>query len=315
MRRAGVRLPTIVRMSPTTTPGPRSDEDVPAYLAALSLPGLADIHVHFLPESMQRKVWSFFDRADQRYGMAWPVRYRFDEPTRLAVLRGLGLRAIPALTYPHKAGMAEWLNDWSRGFAARIPDALHCATLYPEPGVGAYVAAAVEDGARLFKVHVEVGDFSPDDARLDEAWGVLAAHRVPVVIHSGSAPVPGRHTGPAGIARLLDRHPGLTLVVAHLGMPEYHEFADIAEAHPHVHLDTTMIGTDFTNGFAPLPDSYVERLAGLADKVVLGSDFPNIPYPYAHQIEALARLGLGDEWMRAVLWSNGARLLGLPAVP
>ncbi|HSN06946.1 MAG TPA: amidohydrolase family protein, partial [Candidatus Angelobacter sp.] len=58
---------------------------------------------------------------------------------------------------------------------------------------------------------------------------------------------------------------------------------------------------------------YVERLAGLADKVVLGSDFPSIPYPYAHQIEALARLGLGDDWMRAVLWSNGARLLGLTA--
>jgi hypothetical protein len=45
--------------------------------------------------------------------------------------------------------------------------------------------------------------------------------------------------------------------------------------------------------------------------VVLGSDFPNIPYPYAHQLDALARLGLGDEWMRKVLWENGARLLGL----
>ena len=302
-------------MSQTTTPGPRSDADVPGYLSALSLPGLADIHVHFLPEPMQRKVWSYFDRADERYGMAWPVSYRFDEPTRLAILRGLGLKAIPALAYPHKAGMAEWLNDWSREFAARVPDALHCATLYPEPGVGAYVAAAVEAGARLFKVHIEVGGFAPDDARLDDAWRVLSAHRVPVVIHSGSAPVPGRHTGPAGITRLLDRHPDLTLVVAHLGMPEYHEFADIAEAHPHVHLDTTMIGTDFTHEFAPLPEDYVARLAGLADKVVLGSDFPNIPYPYAHQIEALARLDLGDEWMRAVLWSNGARLLGLPAVP
>jgi len=44
---------------------------------------------------------------------------------------------------------------------------------------------------------------------------------------------------------------------------------------------------------------------------VLGSDFPSIPYAYAHQIDALARLGLGDDWLRAVLWNNGARLLGL----
>ena len=99
------------------------------------------------------------------------------------------------------------------------------------------------------------------------------------------------------------------LVVAHLGMSEYHAFADLAEAYDGVHLDTTMAATDFTERFAPLPADCRPRLAGLRDKVVLGSDFPNIPYPYAHQLEALDRLGLGDDWMRAVLWENGARLL------
>jgi predicted TIM-barrel fold metal-dependent hydrolase len=46
---------------------------------------------------------------------------------------------------------------------------------------------------------------------------------------------------------------------------------------------------------------------------VLGTDFPNIPYRYGHQLEALRRTGLDDDWLRAVLWDNGARLLGLPA--
>ena len=101
------------------------------------------------------------------------------------------------------------------------------------------------------------------------------------------------------------------LVVAHLGLPEYHAFADLAEAYDGVHLDTTMAGTDFTERFAPMPQDYVPRLADLRDRVVLGSDFPNIPYPYAHQVEALDRLGLGDDWMRAVLWQNGARLMKL----
>jgi predicted TIM-barrel fold metal-dependent hydrolase len=50
--------------------------------------------------------------------------------------------------------------------------------------------------------------------------------------------------------------------------------------------------------------------------VVLGSDFPNIPYQYAHQLEALERLRdheprLDDDWLRAVCWFNGQRLLGL----
>jgi predicted TIM-barrel fold metal-dependent hydrolase len=116
------------------------------------------------------------------------------------------------------------------------------------------------------------------------------------------------------VAEVLHRHPDLILVIAHLGMSEYHAFADLAEVYAGVHLDTTMAGTDFTEQFAPFPDGYVVRLAGLRDKVVLGSDFPNIPYPYAHQIQALDRLGLGEDWLRAVLWENGNRLLGgLPA--
>jgi hypothetical protein len=52
---------------------------------------------------------------------------------------------------------------------------------------------------------------------------------------------------------------------------------------------------------------------GLAGKVLLGSDFPNIPYVYAEQIAGLVRLGLGEPWLRAVCWDNAARLFGLTA--
>ena len=298
-------------LAPPQAAAPRADEDVPGYWQALGLPGLADLHVHFLPERMLRKVWDYFDRGEQHYGQAWPVRYRYDEERRIDILRRLGLRAIPALAYPHKPGMAAWLNDWCAHFAARVPDAVHCATLYPEPGVGEQVEARLDAGAQLFKMHVQVGRYSPDDPLLDPAWSALERAAVPVVLHAGSAPLPGEHTGTRPVATVLERHPRLVLVIAHLGMTEYHGFADLAEEYPGVHLDTTMAGTDLGNRFAPLPPSYVERLGTLGDRVVLGSDFPNIPYPYAHQLEALHRLGLGEDWLRRVLWHNGARLLGL----
>ncbi|CAL9314560.1 hypothetical protein SUDANB51_02967 [Streptomyces sp. enrichment culture] len=41
------------------------------------------------------------------------------------------------------------------------------------------------------------------------------------------------------------------------------------------------------------------RLAALGDRVLLGSDFPDIPYRYLHQLHALERLGLGQQWLRA----------------
>lgn len=46
--------------------------------------------------------------------------------------------------------------------------------------------------------------------------------------------------------------------------------------------------------------------------MLLGSDFPNIPYAYAHQLDALARLDLGDDWLWAVCWGNATAMFGLP---
>ena len=85
----------------------------------------------------------------------------------------------------------------------------------------------------------------------------------------------------------------------------------LAERFERVHLDTTMFATDFTEQFAPFDRADLPRLAALRDKVLLGTDFPSIPYPYAHQLAALHRLDLGEDWLRAVLWGNGARLFGL----
>lgn len=290
---------------------PSSDADVPAYWRGLDLPGLADIHIHFLPDRMLDKVWSVFDQAEGHYGQPWPIHYRTSEAERIATLRELGVRGIPSLCYAHKSGMARWLNDWCTDFARRVPEAVHSATFYAEPGCGDDVRDALEAGARLFKIHVEVGGLSPDDPVLDPAWTLLDDAQVPIVLHAGSAPKPGEHTGPGPVRELLRRHPRLVLVIAHMGMFEYTEFADLAAAHDGVHLDTTMVGTDFMEAIAPLPNDYVARLADLGHKIVLGTDFPNIPYPYAHQLEALARWDLGDEWMRGVLWHNGARLMGL----
>ncbi|TDC76723.1 amidohydrolase family protein [Streptomyces hainanensis] len=275
----------------------------------LGLPGLVDVHTHFMPERVLRKVWAYFDALTPgAAGPAWPITYRGEEAERLAALRGFGVRAFTAMLYPHRPGMAEWLNGWAVDFARRTPDCLHTATFFPEEGVESTVRAAIEAGARVFKAHVQVGDYDPADALLDSTWGLLAEARVPVVIHCGSGPLPGRHTGPGPVGRVLARHPGLRLIVAHLGMPEYEDFLDLADRYEEVRLDTTMVFTDFGEHLAPFPRRALPRLADLGHRVLLGSDFPNIPYPYLHQLRALERLDLGDDWLRGVCHDNGARL-------
>lgn len=284
--------------------------EVRRFWQRLGLPGLVDVHTHFMPERVLRKVWAYFDAVGPMTGMEWPITYRHEEEERVALLRDFGVRAFTSMLYPHKPGMAVWLNNWAVGFAARTPDCVHTATLFPEEGVDRYVREAVDGGARIFKSHLQVGAYDPGDPLLDPVWGLLAEARVPVVMHCGSGPAPGKYTGPEPVGRLLARHPRLRLVVAHMGMPEYGDFLDLAERYAEVRLDTTMAFTDFSEAFAPFPAGERSRLAGLGDRIVLGTDFPNIPYPYAHQLRVLERLGLGDDWLRAVCHDNGAELLG-----
>lgn len=283
-------------------------DDVVRFWERLGLPGLIDVHTHFMPERVLRKVWAYFDSAGPLTGMEWPITYRHDEDERLALLRSFGVLRFTSMLYPHKAGMAAWLNGWAAGFAERVPDCLHTATFFPEEGVEAYVTQALEGGARVFKSHLQVGAYDPNDPLLDPVWGLLAEAGVPVVMHCGSGPAPGKHTGPEPVGRLLARHPRLPLIVAHMGMPEYAEFLALAEAYPRVRLDTTMAFTDFTEGFTPFPAVERGRLAALGDRILLGTDFPNIPYPYAHQLHALERLELGDDWLRAVCHDNAKAL-------
>lgn len=280
-------------------------------LEALELTSIVDIHTHFMPKRVMDKVWAYFDSVGPLTGHPWPIEYRLDEQARVDLLRSLGVTAFTSLVYPHKPAMAAWLNAWAAQFARETPDCLQTATFFPEPSATDDVRRAIDDGARVFKAHVQVGDYSPTDPLLDGVWAVLEGSGVPTLIHAGSGPAPGRFTGPDPVAEVLHRHPALRLIIAHMGLPEYEEFIELAHRYPGVYLDTTMAFTDFAEQRHPFPPAARQDLLALADKVLFGSDFPNIPYSYRHAVESVVNLGLGPQWSRKVLHDNAARLFDL----
>ncbi|ORA17062.1 amidohydrolase family protein [Mycobacterium asiaticum] len=278
---------------------------------ALGLPGIVDVHTHFMPRQVMDKVWRYFDSAGPLIGRPWPITYRADEQRRLQALRDFGVLCFDSLVYPHKPDMAAWLNQWARSFADATPDCLATATFFPEPDAGRYVADAIQTGTRIFKAHIQVGQYDPTDALLDPVWGAIAEAGVPVVLHAGSGPTPGRFTGPDPVRALLRKFPRLALIIAHMGMPEYSEFLDICAAHDNVRLDTTMAFTAFIDETMPYPTSELPRVRDLGHRILFGSDFPNIPYPYGEALTALTRIdGIDDEWLRKVLHDNAVALFG-----
>lgn len=295
---------------------PGSDAEVPAFTAALGLPGLTDLHVHFLPDAMQRKVWAYFDNAAANYGTEWPIHYRLPADERLAVLRDLGVLRFAPLVYPHKPDMAAWLNEWARDFAANTPEAVPTATFFPEPGADRYLADALDQGVRCVKSHVQVGAYDPRDDLLEPVWGLLAEAGVPVVIHCGHGPIAGKFTGLDVFEDVVRRHPRLVAVLAHAGAPEFALALDLVDRYPGVHLDTTMVGVPFNRADELLPADWVARLAANPGRIALGTDFPSIPYDYATQLRAIAGWAasddrLGEDFLRAVLWETPRRLLAL----
>lgn len=288
---------------------PASDEEVVPFLAELGIPGIVDVHVHAMPERLQAAVWRYFDQLDDP---PWPIAYRGELDERLRWLREVGVVAHTALAYAHRPGMLRWLNDFTLDLAERHAQVVPTFTIHPEDGVTEEVQRCLERGGRAVKVHLQVGRFHPTDPRLDEAWTLIEEARIPVVLHASAVyGVEGgaEYCGAGPVAALLDAHPDLLLVIAHLGLPSGAEFLDLAEQAPRLLLDTAMTLTDPPYGGLTFPEEHLDRLRALHGRLLYGSDYPTIPHAYAAQLRGLAVLELDDDALRALLYGRGRELL------
>ena len=291
--------------------GPQHDADAAAWARDLGLPGIFDIHVHFMPDRMQQAVWRHFDSLPR----AWGIRYRTDDETRLQTLKDLGVLRHTALAYAHRPGVAAWLNEFTLDFADNHASALGCFTFYPEPTADEYVSAALQRGAQVAKVHLQVGKFDPMDAQLAGVWRRLEAAGTAVVIHAGAVPDGSGGEAWCGmdpVRRLLERWPGLQLVLAHMGAPDYDDAVQLAREFPQLRMDTAMVLVHSGAGFE-YPRVLVDWLAESPTRVLFGSDFPSFPHHFADQVRGVAMQGFGDDWLRRVFWENGAEMFGQEA--
>jgi predicted TIM-barrel fold metal-dependent hydrolase len=109
----------------------------------------------------------------------------------------------------------------------------------------------------------------------------------------------------------MERFPELTGIVADMGRWESRAFMDLLDRHPNLYLDTTMAFAP--EGLRRVRDVRIDSddLVRWQDRILFGSDFPNLPYPYETERDALWERDLPMAAYEKIFRDNAVRLLGL----
>ena len=292
------------------TPLPALDDPEGARLPD-ALPPVIDAHVHLFPDRVFDAIWRWFGTH------GWPIRYQLHAHRVVEFLVSRGVEHVVGLHYSHRPGMAAELNRWMAEFAASQPHLVPLATVLPgEPGAAGILRDAFRAGLRGVKLHCHVQAFSVDSPEMDALYAVCVEHDRPMIIHAGREPrSPAYPVDPHTICdadrvdRVLRAHPTLRLCVPHLGVDEFKEYGHLLERHDGLYLDTTMTLADYFDVERP------DWLLGVRpDRILYGTDFPNLPYAWDREIVRIAEMGLPEVDLAALLGGNARALYGAPGL-
>lgn len=271
--------------------------------------GAIDMHVHLHPAGLGAAIRRHFAQEH-----SWGIPHPFEPDAVVATLRAHGIERFCCFSYAHKPGMARSLNRWIAETAARFPEAIPLGTLHvDDPDLPNVLSEALDVfGLAGFKFHISVQRFFPDDSRLLPVYERAEAEGRIVVFHVGTAPYRDPFTGVSGFRRVMQRFPRLRVSVAHLGAFETAEFFALMETFPHLYLDTSMALTPLARPYVGIDADAVStaELLRRHERILYGSDFPMIPYPYEEERRWAWERGLPPTVQRKIFRENALRFLG-----
>ena len=205
-----------------------------------------------------------------------------------------------------------WLVDLAKAHDELLPFvAIDPWALSPGENRAHLLDLVASGGARGVKIHPVIQRFEAADERLWPAFETCAELDLPVVAHAGPSRGSVQHGEPAAFAGVLQRFPGLKLILAHLGGGAWSQLERFARDFPNAYFDCSEILHWTGADGAPTPDRLARLIREIgAHRVLFGSDFPW--YDLDASIHALDRLPkLADEEKAAIAGLNAARLLGI----
>lgn len=275
-----------------------------------SFPPVIDSHVHLFPHKIFSAVWNWFDKH------GWPVRYQSKSTELIQFLLSRGVKHIVALQYAHVEGMADYLNQYMVQICNQFPDNVTgMATVFPgEKDAAAILKKAFKSGLKGVKLHAHVQCFDMNSEEMEVIYEVCSTENKPLIMHVSREPKseayacdPYQICSVDKLENVLRSFPQLKVCVPHLGVDEFMPYKNLIEKYDSLWLDTAMVLTDYLIKELPYEISELR-----ADRVMYGSDFPNIPYAWDRELKWIDSAGLSQHRLEQLLVKNAQALFNIP---
>ena len=274
-----------------------------------------DMHVHFFPPEVFQAIWRFFEMRDEgRKVRGWPIQYKLDTEGLVRFLKEKKVQHYTTYNYAHKKGIASHINDWTVEFVKNHENAIPFGCVWPDD------EDKVKYVGKLFKRHDFKGikiqplvqEFYLHDERMDPVYELIVEEGRWLAVHAGTAPYKNKYLGFEHFKKFIEKYPDMNVIVAHMGAFEYEEFFGLLDRHENLYLDTAMVfipDNVFPERRTKQPSK--ERLISHGDRLLFGSDFPNIPYEYERSTKGLLNMELPKTFLEKIFFENAKRIMDL----
>ncbi len=264
---------------------------------------IIDFHVHLFPDRLFDSIWRYFSEIYK-----WNVRHRLYYRDCIDYLRKMGVERIVYSNYAHRSGIAEGLNRWNLKVLDEYDDLYCFAAFHPDDSNALSIAEKVLAHPKVMgiKLQLLVQNFYPDDERLFPLYEMILDKKKRILFHVGTGPAGNQYVGVENFKKLMTRYPELPVNVAHMGGFEFREFFDLLPEYESLFFDTSFSFLPRANLMFNLGNQCLEQYK---DKILYGSDFPNLIFPREDEIECLLNLKLSNEFYHNVFYENGRQLI------
>jgi hypothetical protein len=264
---------------------------------------IIDFHVHLFPDRIFEAIWKQFVID---YG--WGIIHRLYYQECIDYLRCRGVQAIVYSNYAHKKGIARKLNEWNIKVLEDNPDLYCFAAYHPGDEEALSMAAELLEHPRImgFKLQLLVQQFYPQDRRLFPLYDMVMEKGKRIQFHIGTGPVGNNYVGVDHFKEVLQYFPDMAATISHMGALEYDAFGALLDTNPNLYLDTAYAFIPQLGCMFNLGNDFLERHQ---DRILYGSDFPNIIFPREVEIDTLLGLHLSQAFYDKIFRDNGLRLI------